>query len=181
MTAVVETRETVEGLTAQKYKYGFTTDIAMDAFPKGLNEDIVRLISAKKREPEWLLAWRLKAYAMWLKMEEPNWARVGYPKIDYDDLYYYAAPSGPAPKSLEDVDPSLLNMYEKLGIPLNERAALAGVAVDAVFDSVSVATTFRKTLAESGVIFCPISEAVHDHPELIQKYLGSVVAAAYKI
>jgi Fe-S cluster assembly protein SufB len=182
MPAIVETRETVEGLTAQKYKYGFSTDIAMDAFPKGLNEDIVRLISAKKEEPEWLLAWRLKAYRNWLKMEEPVWARVGYPKIDYDDLYYYAAPSGPAPKSLEDVDPSLLSMYEKLGIPLNERAALAGVenpnvAVDAVFDSVSVATTFRKTLAESGVIFCPISEAVREHPELIQKYLGSVVPA----
>jgi Fe-S cluster assembly protein SufB len=177
MPAIVETRETVEGLTAQKYKYGFSTDIAMDAFPKGLNEDIVRLISAKKEEPEWLLAWRLKAYRNWLKMEEPSWARVGYPKIDYDDLYYYAAPSGPAPKSLEEVDPSLLNMYEKLGIPLNERAALAGVAVDAVFDSVSVATTFRKTLSESGVIFCPISEAVREHPELVQKYLGSVVPA----
>jgi Fe-S cluster assembly protein SufB len=182
MPAIVETRETVEGLTAQKYKYGFTTDIAMDAFPKGLNEDIVRLISAKKEEPEWLLAWRLKAYRNWLKMEEPVWARVGYPKIDYDDLYYYAAPSGPAPKSLEEVDPDLLKMYEKLGIPLNERAALAGVespnvAVDAVFDSVSVATTFRKSLAESGVIFCPISEAVREHPELVQKYLGSVVPA----
>jgi Fe-S cluster assembly protein SufB len=162
MPAIVETRETVEGLTAQKYKYGFTTDIAMDAFPKGLNEDIVRLISAKKAEPEWLLAWRLKAYRNWLNMEE---------------LYYYAAPSGPAPKSLEEVDPSLLNMYEKLGIPLNERAALAGVAVDAVFDSVSVATTFRKTLSESGVIFCPISEAVREHPEIVQKYLGSVVPA----
>jgi Fe-S cluster assembly protein SufB len=177
MPAVVETRETVEGLTAQKYKYGFTTDILMDAFPKGLNEDIVRLISAKKEEPEWLLAWRLKAYRNWLKMEEPDWAKVAYPKIDYDDLYYYAAPSGPAPKSLEEVDPSLLDMYEKLGIPLNERAALAGVAVDAVFDSVSVATTFRKSLAESGVIFCPISEAVREHPELVQKYLGSVVPA----
>jgi Fe-S cluster assembly protein SufB len=182
MPAIVETRETVEGLTAQKYKYGFTTDIAMDAFPKGLDEDIVRLISAKKEEPEWLLAWRLKAYRNWLKMEEPVWARVGYPKIDYDDLYYYAAPSGPAPKSLEEVDPDLLKMYEKLGIPLNERAALAGVespnvAVDAVFDSVSVATTFRKSLAESGVIFCPISEAVREHPELVQKYLGSVVPA----
>jgi Fe-S cluster assembly protein SufB len=149
----------------------------MDAFPKGLNEDIVRLISAKKEEPEWLLAWRLKAYRNWLKMEEPDWAKVAYPKIDYDDLYYYAAPSGPAPKSLEEVDPSLLDMYEKLGIPLNERAALAGVAVDAVFDSVSVATTFRKSLAESGVIFCPISEAVREHPELVQKYLGSVVPA----
>jgi Fe-S cluster assembly protein SufB len=182
MPAIVETRETVEGLTAQKYKYGFSTEIAMDAFPKGLNEDIVRLISAKKEEPEWLLAWRLKAYRHWLTMEEPVWARVGYPKIDYDDLYYYAAPSGPAPKSLEEVDPSLLAMYEKLGIPLNERAALAGVespsvAVDAVFDSVSVATTFRKSLAESGVIFCPISEAVREHPELVQKYLGSVVPA----
>jgi Fe-S cluster assembly protein SufB len=182
MPAIVETRETVDGLTAQKYKYGFSTEIAMDAFPKGLNEDIVRLISAKKEEPEWLLAWRLKAYRHWLTMEEPVWARVGYPKIDYDDLYYYAAPSGPAPKSLEEVDPSLLAMYEKLGIPLNERAALAGVespsvAVDAVFDSVSVATTFRKSLAESGVIFCPISEAVREHPELVQKYLGSVVPA----
>jgi Fe-S cluster assembly protein SufB len=177
MPAIVETRDTVEGLTAQKYKYGFTTEIAMDAFPKGLNEEIVRLISAKKEEPEWLLAWRLKAYRHWLTMEEPKWARVGYPQIDYDDLYYYAAPSGPAPKSLEEVDPSLLNMYEKLGIPLNERAALAGVAVDAVFDSVSVATTFRKTLAESGVIFCPISEAVREHPELVKKYLGSVVPA----
>jgi Fe-S cluster assembly protein SufB len=177
MPAIVETRETVEGLTAQKYKYGFTTDIAMDAFPKGLNEDIVRLISAKKDEPQWLLDWRLKAYRNWLNMEEPSWARVGYPKIDYNDLYYYAAPSGPVPKSLDEVDPSLLNMYEKLGIPLNERAALAGVAVDAVFDSVSVATTFRKTLSESGVIFCPISEAVREHPELVQKYLGSVVPA----
>jgi Fe-S cluster assembly protein SufB len=182
MPAIVETRETVEGLTAQKYKYGFSTEIAMEAFPKGLNEDIVRLISAKKEEPEWLLAWRLKAYRHWLTMEEPSWARVGYPKIDYNDLYYYAAPSGPAPKSLEEVDPSLLAMYEKLGIPLNERAALAGVespsvAVDAVFDSVSVATTFRKSLAESGVIFCPISEAVREHPELIRKYLGSVVPA----
>jgi len=182
MPAIAETRDTVQELTGGKYKYGFTTEIAMDAFPKGLNEDIVRLISAKKSEPEWMLTWRLKAFAMWLKMEEPEWARVGYPKIDYDDLYYYAAPSGPAPKSLEEVDPSLLKMYEKLGIPLNERAALAGVespsvAVDAVFDSVSVATTFRKSLAESGVIFCPISEAVREHPELIQKYLGSVVPA----
>jgi Fe-S cluster assembly protein SufB len=156
----------------------------MDAFPKGLNEEIVRLISEKKNEPEWMLAWRLKAYAMWLKMDEPDWARVHYPAIDYDDLYYFAAPSGPAPKSLEEVDPSLLAMYEKLGIPLNERAALAGVAVDAdrpgvavdaVFDSVSVATTFRETLKKSGVIFCPISEAVREHPELVQKYLGSVV------
>jgi Fe-S cluster assembly protein SufB len=177
MPAVVETRETVEALTASKYKYGFSTDIAMDEFPKGLNENIVRLISAKKQEPEWMLAWRLKAFATWQAMAEPEWARVKYPAIDYDDLYYYAAPSGPAPKSLDEVDPDLISMYEKLGIPLNERAALAGVAVDAVFDSVSVATTFRETLAKSGVIFCPISEAVREHPELVQKYLGSVVPA----
>jgi Fe-S cluster assembly protein SufB len=178
MAAVIETLETVDALTASKYKYGFETIIAMDEFPKGLHEDIVRLISAKKNEPDWMLAWRLKAYAMWRKMDEPDWARIKHPPIDYENLYYYAAPSGPAPKSLEDVDPDLLNMYEKLGIPLNERAALAGVAVDAVFDSVSVATTFRKTLAESGVIFCPISEAVREHPELVKKYLGSVVPAA---
>jgi Fe-S cluster assembly protein SufB len=175
MPAIVETRDTVEALTASKYKYGFSTDIAMEEFPKGLNEDIVRMISAKKGEPDWLLAWRLKAYAAWLKMEEPDWARVEHPPIDYNDLYYYAAPSAPAPKSLDDVDPSLLDMYEKLGIPLNERAALAGVAVDAVFDSVSVATTFRETLSKSGVIFCPISEAVREHPELVRAYLGSVV------
>ena len=149
----------------------------MDTFPLGLDEGIVRLISAKKNEPEWMLAWRLKAYAMWRKMEEPDWARIKHPPIDYENLYYYAAPSGPAPKSLDEVDPDLLNMYEKLGIPLNERAALAGVAVDAVFDSVSVATTFRETLSKSGVIFCPISEAVREHPELVKKYLGSVVPA----
>src|SRR3978361_339486 len=183
MSATTETRDTVNALADQKYKYGFTTDIAMEAFPLGLNEDIVRLISAKKDEPEWMLAWRLKAFAMWQKMDEPEWARVHYPAIDYADLYYYAAPSGPAPKSLEDVDPDLLAMYEKLGIRLNERAALAGVespnvAIDAVFDSVSVATTFRATLSKSGVIFCPISEAVREHPELVRRYLGSVVPAA---
>ncbi|HQT40423.1 MAG TPA: Fe-S cluster assembly protein SufB, partial [Acidocella sp.] len=181
MAAVIETLETVDALAAQKYKYGFETNIAMDAFPKGLNEDIVRLISAKKDEPEWMLEWRLKAYALWRTMEEPDWARIKHPPIDYENLYYYAAPSGPAPKSLEDVDPELLKMYDKLGIPLNERAALAGVespnvAVDAVFDSVSVATTFRETLSKSGVIFCPISEAVREHPELVKQYLGSVVS-----
>ena len=175
MPAVAETRETVEALTASKYKYGFSTEIAMEEFPKGLNEEIIRLISEKKQEPEWMLAWRLKAYETWKSLEEPNWARVSYPKIDYNDIYYYAAPSGPAPKSLDEVDPSLIEMYEKLGIPLNERAALAGVAVDAVFDSVSVATTFRESLAKAGVIFCPISEAVREHPELVRKYLGSVV------
>jgi len=177
MAAETETLDTVAALGAQKYKYGFTTEIAMEAFPKGLNEDIVRLISGKKNEPAWLLAWRLKAFAMWQKMEEPDWARVTHPPIDYDDLYYYAAPSGPAPKSLDEVDPDLIKMYEKLGIPLNERAALAGVAVDAVFDSVSVATTFRESLAKAGVIFCPISEAVREHPELVKEYLGSVVPA----
>jgi Fe-S cluster assembly protein SufB len=175
MPAVAETRETVEALTATKYKYGFSTEISMEEFPKGLNEEIVRLISAKKQEPEWMLAWRLKAYETWKSMEEPNWARVSYPKIDYNGIYYYAAPSGPAPKSLDEVDPDLIAMYEKLGIPLNERAALAGVAVDAVFDSVSVATTFRESLSKVGVIFCPISEAVREHPELVRKYLGSVV------
>jgi Fe-S cluster assembly protein SufB len=147
----------------------------MEEFPKGLNEDIVRMISAKKGEPAWLLEWRLKAYAAWLKMDEPDWARVEHPPIDYNDLYYYAAPSAPAPKSLDEVDPSLLEMYEKLGIPLHERASLAGVAVDAVFDSVSVATTFRETLSKSGVIFCPLSEAVREHPELVREYLGSVI------
>jgi Fe-S cluster assembly protein SufB len=175
MPAIVETRETVEALTGSKYKYGFSTDIAMEEFPKGLNEDIVRMISAKKGEPAWLLEWRLKAYAAWLKMDEPDWARVEHPPIDYNDLYYYAAPSAPAPKSLDEVDPSLLEMYEKLGIPLHERASLAGVAVDAVFDSVSVATTFRETLSKSGVIFCPLSEAVREHPELVREYLGSVI------
>ena len=178
MSATTETRDTVNALTGQKYKYGFETEIAMEAFPKGLNEDIVRLISEKKSEPEWMLAWRLKAYALWRKMEEPDWARIEHPPIDYENLYYYAAPSGPKPNSLEEVDPNLLSMYEKLGIPLNERAALAGVAVDAVFDSVSVATTFRDTLAKAGVIFCPISEAVREHPELVRKYLGSVVPAS---
>ncbi|MDE1905380.1 MAG: Fe-S cluster assembly protein SufB [Rhodospirillales bacterium] len=169
------TEATINELAAQKYKYGFTTDIEMEAFPKGLSTDIVRLISAKKGEPEWMLEWRLKAYEAWLKMEEPEWARIHHPPIDYDDLYYYAAPAKAQPKSLDEVDPELLKTYEKLGIPLNERAALAGVAVDAVFDSVSVATTFRDTLAKAGVIFSPISEAVREHPELVRKYLGSVV------
>jgi Fe-S cluster assembly protein SufB len=164
-----------EEFAAQKYKYGFTTDIAMEDFPKGLSEDIVRRISAKKVEPEWMLEWRLKAYRMWCEMTEPHWAKLHHPPIEYQDYYYYAAPARAAPKSIDDVDPELLRTYEKLGIPLNERAALAGVAVDAVFDSVSVATTFRETLSKAGVIFCPISEAVREHPELVRKYLGSVV------
>jgi len=165
----------MQAIADQKYKYGFTTDIEMEEFPLGLSEDIVRRISAKKSEPEWMLEWRLKAYRLWLTMEEPDWANVKHPPINYQELYYYAAPAKEQPKSLDDVDPELLRTYEKLGIPLNERAALAGVAVDAVFDSVSVATTFRDTLSKSGVIFCPISEAVREHPELVKKYLGSVV------
>ncbi|MGK0362401.1 MAG: Fe-S cluster assembly protein SufB [Bradymonadia bacterium] len=165
----------VESVIASKYEHGFETEINSQAFPLGLSEEIVRMISAKKDEPEWLLDWRLKAYKTWLKMDEPNWAKLGYPSIDYQSVYFYAAPEGPRPKSLADVDPKLLETFEKLGVPLHERAALAGVAVDAVFDSVSVGTTFRDKLAEVGVIFCSFSEAVHDHPELVKKYLGSVV------
>ena len=159
------------------YEYGFVTDIEADQAPPGLNEDIVRFISAKNDEPEWLLAWRLKAYEAWKKMSEPAWAFVNYPPIDYQDMIYYSAPKSPedGPQSLDDVDPELLATYEKLGIPLHERAALAGVAVDAVFDSVSVATTFKDTLAEAGVLFGSFSEAVKDHPDLVRKYLGSVV------
>jgi Fe-S cluster assembly protein SufB len=158
------------------YDAGFVTDIESDLAPKGLSEDIVRLISAKKNEPDWLLQTRLKAYQHWLTMPEPDWARVSVPPIDYQDAYYYAAPKTAAgPKSLDEVDPRLLETYEKLGIPLGERAILAGVAVDAVFDSVSVATTFKAELKKAGVIFCSMSEAVRDHPELVQKYLGSVV------
>jgi Fe-S cluster assembly protein SufB len=188
MAAALETLDTVAAVTEGGYKWGFSTDIEMDMAPKGLNEDIVRLISSRKGEPEWLLEWRLKSYAAWLKMEEPDWAKVTHPPIDYQGLHYYAAPKKkPGPKSLDEVDPELLKMYEKLGIPLRERAILAGVepeegerppiAIDAVFDSVSVATTFKDTLAKAGVIFCPISEAVHSHPELVRQYLGSVVPA----
>ncbi len=159
-----------------KYSAGFVTDIESDKAPKGLNEDIIRFISAKKSEPEWLLEWRLKAFSHWLDMPEPDWAKLDFPPLDYQDYYYYAAPkTQDRPKSLDEVDPKLLETYEKLGIPLREQEILAGVAVDAVFDSVSVATTFRKTLEESGVIFCPISEAVQKHPDLIRKYMGSVV------
>ncbi|MET4808089.1 Fe-S cluster assembly protein SufB [Limibacillus sp. MBR-115] len=177
MAANSQTIEQVRALGEQKYKYGFVTDIEADTAPKGLSEDIIRFISAKKEEPEWLLEWRLKAYAHWLNMPEPDWARVGFPPIDYQDAYYYSAPKNKddMPKSLDEVDPELLKTYEKLGIPLREQEVLAGVAVDAVFDSVSVATTYRKKLEEVGVIFCSISEAVKNHPELVRKYLGSVV------
>ena len=196
MPAVAETLNTVESLTQSSYKWGFETDIEMDLAPKGLSEDTIRLISARKQEPDWLLAWRLKAYAAWQTMQAPGWGKIGHPPIDFQDVHYYAAPKKkPGPKSLDEVDPELLAVYEKLGIPLKERAMLAGVevpdggeasgedgrpqiAVDAVFDSVSVATTFRSTLAKAGVIFCPISEAVREHPELVKQYLGSVVPAA---
>ena len=178
MAATQETIAAVEEATGQ-YKYGFVTDIETEKAPKGLNEDIIRFISAKKNEPEWMLEWRLKAYAKWLTMESPDWAKLNIPEIDYQDVYYYAAPkSAEGPKSLDEVDPELLATYEKLGIPLNEQKMLAGVAVDAVFDSVSVATTFREELAKVGVIFCPISEAIHSHPELVKKYMGSVVPVA---
>ena len=199
MPAVQETVDQVRLIDVDQYKYGFVTDIESEKAPKGLSEDTIRFISAKKNEPEWMLAWRLAAYKRWLTMREPTWARVSYPKIDYQDLYYYSAPKAfKAPKSLDEVDPEILRTYEKLGIPLKEQEILAGVrkqgepstldddetggetgrsrvAVDAVFDSVSVATTFKAELKKAGVIFMPISEAVREHPELVQKYLGTVV------
>ncbi len=181
----IETRDQVGALTEQTYKWGFETDIEMDMAPRGLNEEIVRLISAKKGEPQWMLDLRLKSFAAWQKMEEPHWANVIHPPIDYQDSYYYAAPKKkPSLKSLDEVDPELLRTYERLGIPLKEQEYLAGVeqptrqiAVDAVFDSVSVATTFRESLSKVGVIFCPISEAIREHPDLVKQYLGSVVPA----
>jgi Fe-S cluster assembly protein SufB len=184
--ADLDTIERVKDIDVDKYKYGFTTEIESERAPKGLNEDTVRYISARKNEPQWLLDWRLEAYHRWLQMDEPTWARVNYPKIDFQDLYYYSAPKKtPGPKSLDEVDPELLAAYEKLGVPLREREILAGVegagtrvAVDAVFDSVSVVTTFKAELAKSGVIFCSFSEAVREHPELVKKYLGSVVPQA---
>ena len=181
MPAINETVDQVKSV--EKYKYGFVTDIDAEFAPKGLSEDIVRFISAKKEEPAWLLEWRIKAYRHWLTMDEPDWAKIGYPPIDYNDAYYYSAPKSgdEGPESLDEVDPELLATYEKLGIPIHEQEVLAGVknvAVDAVFDSVSVATTFKETLAEHGVIFGPMSEAVKNLPELVQKYMGSVVPTA---
>lgn len=174
MAAVRETVETVGEV--EKYKYGFFTEIESEKAPLGLTEDTVRFISAKKNEPEWLLEWRLAAFRRWLTMTEPTWAKVTYPPIDFQDAYYYAAPKQKVKlDSLDQVDPKLLETYEKLGIPLTEQKMLAGVAVDAVFDSVSVVTTFKEKLAEVGVIFCPMSEAVAKHPELVKKYLGTVV------
>ena len=166
----------IDKVTNQDYQYGFSTDIEMDTAPKGLSEDTVRFISAKKKEPQWMLDWRLKAYHHWLKMEEPTWQNFSYPKINYQDIIFYAAPKVKKTlNSLDEVDPELLKTFDKLGISLLEQKRLTGVAVDAVFDSVSIATTFKAQLKEKGVIFCAISEAVHEHPELIKKYLGSVV------
>ncbi len=185
MAAVQETVDQVRRIDVDQYKYGFVTDIESDKAPKGLSEDTVRFISAKKDEPEWMLAWRLEAYRRWLTMREPQWARVDYGPIDYQDLYYYSAPKRKPLASLDEVDPEILKTYEKLGIPLREQEILAGVeredgtrsrvAVDAVFDSVSVATTFQKELKQAGVIFMPISQALREHPEMVRKYLGTVV------
>ncbi|WP_279358506.1 Fe-S cluster assembly protein SufB [Methylobacterium indicum] len=181
MPAVQETVDRVRAIDVDQYKYGFETTIEMEKSEKGLSEDVIRFISAKKDEPEWMLEWRLDAYRRWLTMKEPNWARVEYDKINYDELYYYAAPKRKAAQSLDEIDPEILKTYEKLGIPLREVEVLEGiaperrVAVDAVFDSVSVATTFKAELAKAGVIFMPISEALREHPELVRKYLGSVV------
>ncbi len=181
MPAVQETIDQVKQIDVDQYKYGFETVVDMDMAPKGLSEEVIRFISAKKEEPEWMLNWRLDAYQRWLTMEEPDWARVEYPKIDFNDIYYYAAPKGQTgPKTLDDVDPEIRRTYEKLGIPLAEQEILAGVqerkvAVDAVFDSVSVVTTFKEELSKAGVIFMSISEAIREHPELVQKYLASVV------
>src|SRR5467141_528426 len=175
--SLVSAPPTIQELASRQYKYGFVTDIESDTVPRGLNEDVIRLISSKKNEPAFMLEWRLKAYRHWLTMKEPRWQNVRYPPIDYQDIVYYSAPKpkGQGPKSLEEVDPELLKAFGKLGIPLEEQKMLSGVAVDAVFDSVSVATTFKEKLAKAGVIFCSFSEAVQNHPELVKKYLGSVV------
>lgn len=169
-------QDILEQITGDEYKYGFVSNIEQDIIPKGLSEDVVRFISAKKEEPQWLLEWRLKAYRHWLTLEEPTWQNVSYPPIDYQDISYYASPKAESKlNSLDELDPEIKATYDKLGIPLEEQLVLAGVAVDAVLDSVSVITTFKEKLAEKGVIFCAISEAVHTHPELVKKYLGSVV------
>ncbi|MFB1018329.1 MAG: Fe-S cluster assembly protein SufB, partial [Burkholderiaceae bacterium] len=168
--------EVIQNIVNQPYKHGFVSDIESDVSPKGLNENTIRMISAKKNEPEWLLEFRLKSYAAWLNMTEPTWANVHYPKINLQEISYYASPKQkPKLNSMDDVDPELLRTFEKLGVPLHERMALAGVAVDVIFDSVSVATTYKHKLAEVGIIFCSMSEAVLEHPELVQKYLGTVI------
>ena len=175
MVATQETIDKVKEVTSS-YKYGFVTELEAEKAPLGLSEEIVKFISNKKKEPKWLLDWRLKAYKKWLTMDEPNWAMVNFPKINFQDIYYYSAPkTKPKLNSLDEVDPELLKTYEKLGIPIKEQEVLAGVAVDYVFDSVSVATTFREKLADEGIIFCPISEAVQNYPDLVKKYIGSVI------
>src|SRR3954464_13429925 len=169
-----EKLSTIEQTVLSDYKYGFVTDIESDNAPKGLDESTVRFISAKKNEPQWMLDWRLKAFGQWLKMKEPDWANINYPPINYQDIIYYAAPKQKiSVDSLDDIDPELRKTFEKLGISLNEQKRLSGVAVDAVIDSVSIATTFKSQLAEQGIIFCSMSEAIQEHPELIRKYLGS--------
>src|SRR5690554_888372 len=175
--ALTAASDPIESFLDREYSAGFVTDIESVTIPKGLSEDTIRLLSAKKGEPEFMLEWRLAAYRHWLTMDLPEWAQVSFPRVDFQDISYYSAPKSKAdgPKSLDEVDPELLRTYEKLGVPLHERARLAGVAVDAVFDSVSVATTFRKQLSEVGVIFCFFSEAVRGHPELVRQYLGTVV------
>ncbi len=165
----------LDNLVNQPYRHGFVTDIEADTAPRGLSEDTIRFISAKKNEPDWLLEFRLKAYQHWLTMPEPKWPNVKYPKIDFQNIIYFSAPKPKKLASMDEVDPELLRTFEKLGVPMNERAALAGVAVDVIFDSVSVATTYKEKLKEVGIIFCSISEAVRDHPELVRKYIGSVV------
>ncbi|HAT8248340.1 TPA: Fe-S cluster assembly protein SufB, partial [Legionella pneumophila] len=174
---MAKSSEQLNSLLDREYQHGFITDIEVETFPPGLDEDVIRRLSAIKGEPEFLLEWRLKAFRHWLTMPHPEWSSVHYLPIDYQSISYYSAPKSKkdAPKSLDEVDPELLKTYEKLGIPLREQEMLAGVAVDAVFDSVSVATTFKAKLAEKGVIFCPLSEAVHQYPDLVKKYLGSVV------
>ena len=173
---IMSKNKIIDKTIKEKYKFGFVTNIDQDTIPAGLNEDVIRIISSKKSEPDWLLNWRLKAYRQWIKMKEPNWAKIKYPKVDYDSISYYSAPKKKKKlKSLDEVDPEILRTYEKLGIPIEEQKMLAGVAVDAVFDSVSIGTTFKEELAKAGVIFCPFSEAVIKYPDLIKKYLGSVV------
>jgi Fe-S cluster assembly protein SufB len=172
-----EKPDPIKHYTDQEYKYGFVTDIEQELIPKGLDEDVIRMISAKKSEPEWMLEWRLQAYRHWLTMKEPRWPNVRYPDVDFQDIHYYAAPKDPkdAPKSMDEVDPEIRRTFDKLGIPLDEQMALSGVAVDAVFDSVSVATTFKERLSKDGIIFCSFSDAVQEHPDLVKRYLGTVV------
>ncbi|HJL58331.1 MAG: Fe-S cluster assembly protein SufB [Pelagibacteraceae bacterium] len=172
-----KTLDQISAFDGDKYKYGFVTDIESDHPPKGLSEDIIKFISYKKNEPEWMLEWRLKAFKKWKKMKEPKWANINFPKINYQDIYYYASPKGfeKKPKSLDEIDPKLIDTYNKLGIPLEEQKVLAGVAVDAVFDSVSIATTYKGELEKLGIVFCSISEAIQNHPRLVKKYLGSVI------